>query len=58
MRLSAIPKRVYRTLMLGIGTVAIAAVCSLLEVSMGTFLIAWGILLGAYGLVSCRAKDS
>lgn len=44
--------------MFGLGTVAVAAVCSLLEASLNTFLIAWGILLGAYGLVSFRAKDS
>lgn len=54
----ALSKRTYFTLAFGLGTVALAAVCSLLNASIGTFLLAWGALLAGYGLVSYAAKDT
>lgn len=51
-------KRLFSTLMFGIGTVALAALCSLFDAGLGTFLILWGILLGIYGILTCRLKDS
>lgn len=44
--------------MFGIGTVALAALCSLFDAGLGTFLILWGILLCIYGILTCRLKDS